>query len=179
MSGKPLIESEWTTKQESTRSNRDTIPSVSLGHFKQKKSLEEALLGGNVSASTNEMSQMAGNSVSAGIAAALQMSAVTGTAVVSSQSIGSSSTTTTPTSPILTNSTENISPNKKDKPKKTMSTILPWTKGITNQVQCFFPVICILLFHVFHVYAKKYHLSLSLIEVRRFSLNPIRPRPKI
>jgi len=84
------------------------------------------------------MSQMASNSVSAGIAAALQMSAVTGTAVVSSQSIGSSSTTTTPTSPILTNSTENISPNKKDKPKKTMSTILPWTKGITNQVQCFF-----------------------------------------
>lgn len=69
-------------------------------------------------------------SASANLAAAVQLAASTGTAVFTH-----SSNLASPTSPIPSNGfdsgkdVDQNSPNKKEK-KKTMSTILPWTKGI-------------------------------------------------
>ena len=109
MSGKPLVEGEKQT----CLKNCPTTLSAS----KRNETL-------------NNEKKIEIPSASANLAAAVQLAASTGTAVFTQKATLASPTSSVPANGIdLVKDVEQNSPNKKEK-KKTMSTILPWTKGI-------------------------------------------------
>jgi len=120
MSGKPLIANDNPKK-----TNSATNSGITQGSQRQQASTSNC----EIVKSSNENNSVP--SASANLAAAVQMAASTTGSVVLSQTNNQTVILHTPIaasiSPLIPPSSYD-SPNKKEK-KKTMSTILPWTKG--------------------------------------------------
>lgn len=121
MSGKPLIPTDAKSVSKSNGLVKDFIS-------KAKAAAEGPVTNGESEGFKNSGVNSNNPSASANLAAAVQIAASTGNAVLTQ-----SPALDSPTSPCIPSGSQQSgdSPNKKEK-KKTMSTILPWTKGNKN-----------------------------------------------